>query len=501
MCFCLLSKSDQWWQTTTFVWFSSIVAFYFLFAINIIFYELKACWIVTKNKNHEDNDSWAQLICRSMLARQIHRYSGRETVTYLAKGSIADSEYTDSIDSKRNMIKETLETTQLWTTRLTRWSTWKKWRLYKDCRYRDEQLYSIDDARDVRPYVTSYTWTLEKIFCRSRNSRYIAIIRGPGALTTAQMRSSMACSVIGTFLIFFVFFSALIYLKLGVVFTCFIVAVAAITSWPVMRGTYKLYKTRGMLAHGVLRSGPNAEAGSQLVDNRDHVDESECVYQVQETYRVTKPTRLFCHIVFGLEVVLLYVYPLLALFFFGNYPLGIMFAVFVGISAFRYYVNAAVVLEEVGHMNLVDGQSEQEIWQNQSRLNEIIGNITRGRSLGAWLSVLGSVGFVFLALMLGAVGSGSEGAAVNEAPKIFLPDFEYVQQDSLRYPTCRLTANLGESTLDSMAGKWNAFIQDLLTSPKTTPLWQELLIVVRRSRSLSSTVGLVKGLQWTRRSL
>lgn len=27
--------------------------------------------------------------------------------------------------------------------------------------------------RDVRPYVTSYTWSLEKIFCRPKNSRYI----------------------------------------------------------------------------------------------------------------------------------------------------------------------------------------------------------------------------------------------------------------------------------------------------------------------------------------
>jgi hypothetical protein len=464
MCGSLLSGSDEWWQTTTFVWFSSIVAFYCLFATNIVFYELKACWVVTKNKNHKANDSWFQLICRSMLARQMHRYSGRETITYLAKGSITDSEYTDSLESRRNQIEATVESVQSWPTRLTRWKKLKDWRLYKDCAYHAERIYSIEDARDVRPYVTSYTWSLEKIFCRPANSRYIAIIRGPGALTAAQLRSSLACSIIGTFLIFFVFFSALMYFKWGLIFTLFMVAVAAVSSWPTLRGTYRLFKTRRDMSQGNLRrSGSASEAGSQLVDNRSHAEESECVYQVQETFRVTRPTRKFCHIMFGLEVALFFVYPLVALFWYGNYPLGLMFGFLVGISAFRYYVNAAVILEEVGHMNLVDGASEREVWQNQSRLNEIVGNITRGRSLGVWMTVLGSTGFVFLGLTLGAVGSGSEVALVDGPAKVFAPDFAYIQRDSLRYPSCRLSSKIGSGSLSSMAGKSNCFVSSSLS--------------------------------------
>ena len=118
---------------------------------------------------------------------------------------------------------------------------------------------------------------------------------------------------------------------------------------------------------------------------------------------------------FFLEITIFYLYPMIALFSVGNYPLGIMFTVLVGISLLRYYVNAAVVLEESGRMDLVDGANEYELWKNQSRLNEIVGNITRGRSLGVWLSVLGSLGFAFLALMLGAVGSGAEDQAIVES--------------------------------------------------------------------------------------
>jgi hypothetical protein len=175
------------------------------------------------------------------------------------------------------------------------------------------------------------------------------------------------------------------------------------------------------------------------------------VYLVEEVYRVTRPTRRFCFLMFFLEVSLFFVYPLASLFSVGNYPLGVMFAVFVGVSFLRYYVNAAVVLEETGRMDLVDGSNEAELWKNQSRLNEIVGNITRGKSLGVWMSVLGSLGFIFLGLMLGAVGSNTEVPAV-EAPKQFLYNYEYIQADSLRYPTCRLSNDLGTSPLTSMAG-------------------------------------------------
>jgi lipase ATG15 len=127
-----------------------------------------------------------------------------------------------------------------------------------------------------------------------------------------------------------------------------------------------------------------------------------------------------------------------------------MFVLMAGITGLRYYVNAAVVLEETGRMDLVDGVDEYTRWQKQSRLNEIVGNITRGRSLGVWMSVLGFLGFIFLALMLLAVGT-EKATQATELPKVFLDDFEYLQQDSLRYPTCQLSTGLvDESPLTRM---------------------------------------------------
>ena len=46
--------------------------------------------------------------------------------------------------------------------------------------------------------------------------------------------------------------------------------------------------------------------------------------------------------------------------------LPILYIVVVGFSALRYYINAAVVLEETGHMDLVDGKTPKEVWKEKS---------------------------------------------------------------------------------------------------------------------------------------
>ena len=131
-----------------------------------------------------------------------------------------------------------------------------------------------------------------------------------------------------------------------------------------------------------------------------------------------------------------------------------MYAFTIGVASARYYFNAGLVLEETGHMNLVDGKSEKERWTNQSRLDDIIGNITRGRSIKAWNSLLGLLGLVFLALFVGTVGSGLEDISNDFGSSPAYVDaslFQYEQEDTLRYPTCTLTSDLGDSPVRTMA--------------------------------------------------
>lgn len=272
------------------------------------------------------------------------------------------------------------------------------------------------------------------------------------------MRSSFACSILGTFLIFFVVFSLLMYLRAGGVFVGFFMAVMVIVAFPSLSSTYRLYFSGKDLLFVRETAKQNAEAKpldsfrSAVLDNFD-ASESIGVYLVSKSYRMTKATDAFCWVMFGVEVVFLFLWPLIALFSVGNYPSALIFFFTAGVSGARYYFNASIVLEETGHLNVVDGITRSEKWKNQSRLSEIVGNITRGRSRGAWMAVLGTLGFAFLALFAGAVGTSQASAATDQTQFTYLDDFYYEQADSLRYPSCQLTNDLGDSPLTTMAGK------------------------------------------------
>jgi lipase ATG15 len=151
MCLTLLSRRDDWWEITILFWFSCVVAFYIIFAANVVFYEMQACWQVTKNKNKKENDGWLTLILSSIYSRQCHMYSGRLTVSFLAMGSIRDSEYTDSA-SRSNMVDSTYKETMSWRSKWTTWSKFSKetgWGFFEAIEPKKERIYTIDDARYV----------------------------------------------------------------------------------------------------------------------------------------------------------------------------------------------------------------------------------------------------------------------------------------------------------------------------------------------------------------
>jgi hypothetical protein len=445
--------------------FSSVGFFYALFAINVMIYEVFACWLVTKNRYHYDDDSWLALVGRSILYRQIHTYSGTKRIGYLSRGVIEDMEYTDKGCSQQNRIEDTVETTTSLYTKLTLWnklSTDQGIGLFRNLGEAEERCYTIDDARDVRPFVTEHNWELEKVFCRPLHSRYIAIVKGPGALTIQQLRSSMVCSAIGTFLLLFVVLSSLVYLGLGLAGSLFGLVVALIYIYPRARVTLKLYNTTVDLVT-LTKQGDNEEQLEAEQGLPKEESESEGVYHGEEVYRITKPTRRFCWAMFFVEFFLFFFYPLYSMLASNNWPLGLMFLIFVGTTGVRYYVNAGIVLEETGHMDLVGGSTDFSRWKKQSRLNEIVGNITHARSLNGWVSILGFTSLAFIGLMITAIGTGTPGTSSSTSgnvtqesgalpPRYYVSDFEYLQMDSLRYPTCQLSNDLGESPLTRMAG-------------------------------------------------
>lgn len=242
MCLSLLSRSDSWWEITLLFWFSCILAFFCIFCFNVIWYEFKACWEVIRNRYNDDNDGFFHVLRICILLRQVATYSAKKSITYISYGSIIDAEATDKAETRANMIPQSYEEKISWFAKTSMYKRLIKWGWFIDLAGREERYYKIDDVRDVRPYVTSYTWNLEKIFCRRKNSRYIMIVKGPGAVTREQMRSSLFCSIIGSCLIAFLVFSILYYLGMGVVFSMFGVAIGILIFYPSIRSTVRLYR-------------------------------------------------------------------------------------------------------------------------------------------------------------------------------------------------------------------------------------------------------------------
>jgi len=462
MCITMLTGSDEWWVITGTFWVFSVAAFFIFFVINVISYEMKATFEVIKNQFDDDDDSAWAVFERSLLLRQVATYSGQMHRVYLSRGGLDDAEATDK-KAADLLIAETLKESKNWRQMFNQFFV--KWGWFEE--YSEPHRYfSVEDARDVRPYITSHTWSLEKIFCRPKNSRYVAIIKGSGALTRAQMKSSIFCSIIGTFLILFLILSLLVYLEAGAVATGFLLVIAILSFIPTAKSTYSLYlsakdiisiRTRGKTEYGA-DAGTERDLAAVSYEERDSpsfvlkATDSEGLFLAEENYRVTRPSNRTAWVFFYIEFLILFVWPTISLFSVGNWQLGLTYFVIVGASGLRYYFNAAIVLEEVGHMDMVDrGSSERDFWRNQSRLDDIVGKITRSRSKGMWVGIIATFAMIFLALFAGSFDQSTT-AEIEDPSYTYLTEFEYKPvENSLRYPTCHLTSDLQESPLTAMA--------------------------------------------------
>lgn len=171
--------------------------------------------------------------------------------------------------------------------------------------------------------------------------------------------------------------------------------------------------------------------------NRVGTKPSEAVYLVAEYNRINKATESFCWVMVGVELLVFYFYPMITLGLINGNMCGLFFLC-ATVAGIRHYINIGVIIEELGNMELVGGETSEEKWENKCRLNTIVDGITEGKSRKVWTSVLGAGGFGFLAIFLGAVGSSTENT--DAATFTYLPNFSYPGlSNDMRYPTCTLS--------------------------------------------------------------
>lgn len=245
--------------------------------------------------------------------------------------------------------------------------------------------------------------SLEKLYCRPRNSWYVAVIKGPSALTRSQMRSSFVCAILGIVLTCLIIISFVVYFGANAVVIGVMVALMVVCCFPSCRQTVRTFNMAKDVA-GIhapaselqAQSDPantdDADKEKDVTDNAKNSEmgltgtsDSEGVFQVCVTYRTTSATERLCWIMFVLEITLFFLWPLISLYLTGDIGIGSFFLVIGLFSLLRYYMNAGVVLEEVGNLHALRGEDEHETWRSRSRTNDIVSNITRSRTRGECL--------------------------------------------------------------------------------------------------------------------
>jgi ABC-type multidrug transport system fused ATPase/permease subunit len=409
----LFSQADDWWDVTALSWFSCVLVFYTAFACNIIWVEVSAAYNFVKNRADTDKTSFIQVLKRCILLRQVQEYSAKRRATYLSRSTFTSTEDTE-VSRKADIFENTRRETIGLYSRLTEHPRLTQFFTVMDP---PVNLYSIEDVADYRPFLTRQTWSLERVFCRPRDSRYITVIKGPGSLRRAQLRSSVFCSFVGTGLILLIFVAFLWWLGIGGAYITFIFVIAAYFAARALDNAYRL----AMVAQDLIdvnvqlpdvkkhlaklnlggrtsqlqsqddpapEEKEEEEAAMTAEEQELHDNASQAIYLVTQYQRTREATEKLCWIMFGVEMVVYYWYPWLCLYILGNSAVGSLFLIVAATTGIRHYVNAAVAVEETGNMSLIDGKTEDISWQNKSRFNEIIETVTVSKTKYVWKRIL-----------------------------------------------------------------------------------------------------------------
>ena len=112
--------------------------------------------------------------------------------------------------------------------------------------------------------------------------------------------------------------------------------------------------------------------------------ESDAVHHVNE-FRLMQPSPWFSWFICSLEIALLFLWPLIALYRIGNIVISIEFT-FMAIFAFlRRFWNPATTLPEVGTIKLACRKNGGKEWRRQARISSILDDVTVNRSRAHWM--------------------------------------------------------------------------------------------------------------------
>lgn len=431
----LWSGSDKWWDYAASIWILGVFLFFVAYCGMVTYSEVRGCLELMRwhpKLIHKKIDrklaideqglfSW-DVIKRAIMIRQKQRFGCNVEVSYVSESCGVNPN--ESYEEKKLKYADTFEETKtLFDKMVLRISdTGYFFKRLED----PKPLYSIGDIVQSAPILTSESWSLAKIYCLGSSAHSISVLRGDHALKRSQIYSTLLCSSVGLFLAVVFVASFLSWMEMASSGTAVIIASIGVLLCSIssLKASYKTFQTyRDLVKEDEVTNSKKKSAS---------------MYRVNESIRIATPTPKVRMVLFFIESILFYLFPVIGLFVSGNYRIGFTYFIFASFSGVRQYFNVANCMAELGSLDGLetDEISDAAIWAEKHATSAIVKKISQGSRRDAWIVIFSVFVFLFLTVFLGAVGLGvDEGSASNFIP---LPDFEYKENEFMPYPTCRL---------------------------------------------------------------
>mmetsp|Transcript_14453 Transcript_14453/g.40241 ORF Transcript_14453/g.40241 Transcript_14453/m.40241 type:complete len:977 (+) Transcript_14453:144-3074(+) len=428
----LFARVENPWEITCYAWLGCVAFVFISFALGITWWEVSSCFqLLSIHYVEDDSEELSSFVKtlrkvhRAILLSQTQIFSGYKREQYLVtdKDVAPKGGYTFSDEHNPISVQRSLRTRILQLGCLC-------------CMYDSidppTRIYSIEEVRDILPFITKHNFSLEAMFCSNSRSRTILSAKGPSAVAREQIISSLSCNIIGTLLITLSCISFLVwmntkfrtYILVGVlILVCMLV--------PLIRSQRRVIE---------MFSDVNKDDLIEEGDEQVEVEDETTLFSLWETSRVVQPKVWVCYAGMLLQFSFLFAWPISTLFTTGNNLIGVTFFIISVLSFLIKYLNASVVLCELGSMSSIDiertPKDDERTLQSKARLAEIAGKVSKSKDVTRWMWFFGALVLFTCYLFLGAISSDD---GLGERPPIILvDDYAYPGETSLQYPTCAM---------------------------------------------------------------
>ena len=230
---------DKWWTVTALLWLFDVGIIGVIFCFLAVRFEVIATYRFIAASLPTDERSFYNVTKQAILTRSRYMYSGKQVTKVVAN----QCDYTLSaptLDRKRGQID--------WTRKEHRnlWSKMTTSLIFKKFGFQEleepRMLHQIDDILGYHPLMTKDTWSLERLYCRSKYSRYVAIVEGNAALTRSQRLSSLICTALGVLIVVALGTAFMVWLNLPVVLIIIGILLLLSSSWSTIMSVRRVGK-------------------------------------------------------------------------------------------------------------------------------------------------------------------------------------------------------------------------------------------------------------------